>query len=51
VDALNYHDWDICHAACTNGAKLDVPVYKFLKEPLIRCYGSKWYKELEENVY
>jgi len=24
-----------------------VPVYKFLKEPLIRKYGEDWYTELE----
>ena len=25
----------------------NVPVYKFLKEPLIRKFGEDWYKELE----
>jgi hypothetical protein len=24
-----------------------VPVYKFLKEPLILKFGEEWYKELE----
>ena len=33
--ALNYEKWDICEPACACGEKLDVPVYKFLKEPLI----------------
>lgn len=46
-EAVNYHQWDICKAACTCGTKLDVPVYKFLKEPLIRKYGEDWYKQLE----
>ena len=46
-DALNYHQWSICKPACECGAKLDVPVYKFLKEPLIRKYGKDWYKQLE----
>ena len=50
IDAVNYHAWEICHFACTNGTDLNVPVYKFLKEPLIRNYGSEWYKELEKNV-
>ncbi|MGD0709600.1 MAG: DUF3109 family protein [Bacteroidales bacterium] len=50
VDALNYHDWDVCQSACEHGKKLDVPVYKFLKEPLIRKYGKGWYKELEEEI-
>jgi len=51
IDAVNYHTWDVCHSACTNGEKLNVPVFKFLKEPLIRKYGEAWYKELEEHVY
>ncbi|MDO8999596.1 MAG: DUF3109 family protein [Bacteroidota bacterium] len=46
-DAVNYDKWDICKPACECGAKLDVPVYKFLKEPLIRKYGKDWFKQLE----
>lgn len=46
-DAVNYHKWDICKPACTCGEKLNVPVYRFLKMPLIRKYGKSWYKELE----
>lgn len=45
--AINYHKWDICDAACTLGKELQVPVYKFLKEALIRKYGEAWYAELE----
>lgn len=45
-DALNYDRWDICSAACTLGDKLGVPVYKFLKDALIRKYGEAWYQEL-----
>lgn len=45
-DALNYDQWDICDAACVLGNKLGVPVYKFLKEALIRKYGETWYQEL-----
>jgi hypothetical protein len=30
------------------GEELKVPVYKFLKEPLIRKYGPDFYTELEE---
>jgi hypothetical protein len=45
--ALNYEKWDICEPACACGEKLDVPVYKFLKEPLIRAFGPEFYKELE----
>ncbi|MDQ3045912.1 MAG: DUF3109 family protein [Bacteroidota bacterium] len=46
-DAVNYHKWEVCKPACECGAKLDVPVYKFLREPLIRKYGEAWYKQLE----
>ncbi len=45
--ALNYEYWDICKAACVCGEKLNVPVYKFLKEPLIRAYGESFFKDLE----
>lgn len=47
-DGLNYHKWPICKPACECGAKLDVPVYRFLKDALIRAYGEEWYAELEE---
>lgn len=49
-DAVNYHRWDVCKAACDCGTKLDVPVYKFLKAPLIRKYGKDWYRRLEESA-
>jgi len=46
-DALNYHQWDICSPACELGAKLGVPVVRFLKGSLTRVYGADWYDELE----
>lgn len=49
-DAVNYSKWDICKPACECGKKLDVPVYKFLKEPLIRKYGKEWFKQLEKSA-
>ncbi len=47
-DGINYDRQDMCKDACSLGAKLQVPVYKFLKEPLIRKYGKKWYAELSQ---
>ncbi len=47
IDALNYHTWDICKPACTCGSTLKVPVYRFLKDALIRAYGSEWFEQLE----
>jgi hypothetical protein len=49
-DAVNYDKWSICKPACECGAKLDVPVYKFLKEPLILKYGKDWFKQLEQSA-
>jgi len=46
-EALNYDRWSICSDACTLGAELKVPVYKFLKEPLIRKYGKPFYDKVE----
>ena len=50
MTALNYHRWDVCKAAVCKGEQLNLPVYRFLKEPLIRCFGQAWYDELEKAV-
>lgn len=47
-EALNYHRWPICDDACTLGKELQVPIYKFAKDALVRKYGEAWYSELEE---
>ena len=49
-DTVNYSKWDVCKPACACGEKLDVPVYKFLKTPLIRKYGKEWFKQLEQSA-
>ena len=46
-EALNYDEWPICKPACACGAKLDVVVFRFLKDSLVRKYGTEWYDELE----
>jgi hypothetical protein len=43
---LNYEKWDICHAACTLGKELKIPVFQFVKEAIIRKYGILFYEEL-----
>lgn len=43
---LNYDEWDICKAACKYGKKLDVKVYQFLREPLIRKFGEDFFEQL-----
>lgn len=47
-DLVNYEPRKkLCRPACKLGKKLEVPVYRFLKEPLIRKYGSEFYEALE----
>jgi len=45
-DAVNYQQLSICKPGriCGRGQKL--PLYRFLKEPLIRKYGAEWYDQL-----
>lgn len=43
---LNYHRWKICRDAEKKGRQLNLPLYRFLKQPLIRRFGSEWYDEL-----
>jgi len=49
-DAVNYEEIKICAPACKCGSELEVPVYAFLKEPLIRKYGDVWYEKLLETA-
>ena len=48
IVGLNYHRWAICEGAVKRGRELKIPLYHFLREPLIRRFGEEWYKELEE---
>lgn len=45
MTALNVHKWDICQPARELGQKRQIPVYQFLKEPLIRRFGQAWWDE------
>ncbi len=45
--AVNYHKWEICDPACGLGNELKVPIFKFVKDALIRKFGEEWYQELE----
>jgi hypothetical protein len=44
-DALNYERWTICNEARIEGKDKDIKIFQFLKTPLIRKYGSEWYKQ------
>ena len=48
--SLNYHEWDVCKSAVCLGKKEGLPLYKFLKEPLIRRFGQDWYDELVQQI-
>jgi hypothetical protein len=51
TDYANYEPReDLCKAACNLGKKLKVPVYKFLKDSIIRKYGIEFYETLEATA-
>jgi hypothetical protein len=41
---------DLCKPACALGKKLKVPVYEFLKEPIIRRFGESFYQNLKATA-
>lgn len=47
--SLNYHEWDVCRCAVAKGKQTGIPLYQYLKEPLIRKFGQEWYDELVEQ--
>lgn len=45
---VNYYPREkLCKPACVLGDELKIPVYKFLKEPLIRKFGESFYEALD----
>ena len=51
AELVNYEPReDLCSAACTLGKKLKVPVYQFLKEPIIRKYGQEFFNALSATA-
>lgn len=47
MTAVNVHKWDVCQPARDLGKKLQLPVYRFLKDPLIRRFGQEWWNECD----
>lgn len=43
---LNYHRWEVCRCGRDKGRQLHLPLYQFLREPLVRRFGQQWYDEL-----
>ena len=46
-DAINYQQLEICKPGRKCGKSGKIPLWQYLKEPLIRKYGKPWYNELE----
>jgi hypothetical protein len=47
-ERMNYEPRNThCKPACKLGESLKVPVYKFLKEPIVRKYGEAFYNALD----
>ncbi len=44
--AVNYHKWQICKKALKKGKSVGLPLYKYLREPLVRYFGQAWYDDL-----
>jgi hypothetical protein len=47
-EALNYHSWYVCEVARELGKKSNISVFRFLKAPIIRKYGKKFFQKMEE---
>jgi hypothetical protein len=51
TEYINYEPReDLCNAGCKLGKKLKVPVYVFLKEALVRKYGTEFYETLDASA-
>lgn len=47
---LNYNRWAVCKMAVVKGIGENLPLYEFLRDPLIRRFGEDWYQELLDTV-
>lgn len=45
---LNYHSWNVCSPAVACGKAAGIPVFRSLKEPIIRRFGKDFFAALEE---
>jgi hypothetical protein len=48
--AVNVDSWHVCKPACECGTELNVPVFKFLKDAIVRSWGLDFFKHLD-SVY
>ena len=47
---IYYHEWSVCVPAKRKGEKEGIPLWKFLKGPLVRKFGEDWYQRLEQKI-
>jgi hypothetical protein len=47
-EALNYDYWHVCEPARINGTELNIPVYVFVRDALIRKYGEEFAGKLDQ---
>jgi hypothetical protein len=47
-EAVNYDRWHVCDPARINGNDLNIPVYLFVKDALIRKYGEEFIRKLDQ---
>lgn len=45
---LNYHRWGVCQSALERGRREGVPMFRALREPIVRCFGEDFFAALEE---
>jgi len=45
---LNYHRWEVCRDARIEGRRCGIPVYRALREAIVRRFGEVFFEALEE---
>ena len=45
--AINVDSWHVCKPACECGTELNVPVFKFLKDAIVRSWGLDFFNHLD----
>ena len=45
--AINIDSWHVCKPACQCGIELNVPVFRFLKDAIVRSWGLEFFNQLD----
>ncbi|MDX5320930.1 MAG: DUF3109 family protein [Bacteroidota bacterium] len=48
--SVNYNRWNICSPACTLGKELQMPLYLFVENALVRRFGQEWMDDLKATA-